>query len=163
MKIDRIINPNYKTGETNGKAWVMMRVQVGDKEANIFPPAAVGDSVTLTYNEKYKDWTARKDTPRGAVKKFEADPVKLKQEFNLEVHKNQSIQRQVAVKGVVDLIVAGKRDYAQLEDTYNDLMVLLNPKQVEIKPVETVTDKGDFAAINFEPDLPPVEVYDVQS
>jgi hypothetical protein len=97
--------------------------------------------------------------PRSSgAKTFQADPKKLKQEMTLEVAKNLSIQRQVAMKGAVDLIVADKRKYNQLHDTYADLMQLLNPDQAP-DPFDGVevpmTDMGDFAA-----EQPPIEAYD---
>lgn len=64
-------------------------------------------------------------TATPAPRRYEADPAKMKQEYNLDVAKNMSIQRQVAMKGVVDLVVAGKRDYDTLIDTYCDLMEIL--------------------------------------
>lgn len=69
--------------------------------------------------------TGAPQRPATASKVYKADPDKLKQEMTLETARNQSIQRQVAVKGAVELIVAGKREYDQLHTTYVSLMELL--------------------------------------
>lgn len=69
-----------------------------------------------------------KQSSRSGTKEFKADPAKMKQDYALQVKTNQSIQKQVALKGAVDLIVAGKRPYEDLELTYYDLLNLLNPK-----------------------------------
>lgn len=71
-------------------------------------------------------WRKPGNVRRSAPKEFKADPQKLKQDFTLAVAQNLSIQRQVAVKGVVELIVAGKRDYKDLQVTFDDLMGLLS-------------------------------------
>lgn len=65
--------------------------------------------------------------PRAATgpKEFKADPAKMKQDLSLEVARNQSIQRQVAVKAAVDLIVAGKIEYDEMYRTYGYIMELL--------------------------------------
>ncbi len=93
----------------------------------------------------YTDEEAKLTFPTKS-KSFQADPIKLKQEYSLEVAKNLSIQRQVAVKGVVDLIVAGKREYGDLQITFDDLMVLLNPKLAEEDVV--IERAEDFVKIN---------------
>lgn len=61
MKIDKIIDPEFKTGTTekNGKkfTWTMMKVEAGGREATGFGPVVVGDEVDLTYNEKYRNYS----------------------------------------------------------------------------------------------------------
>lgn len=59
-------------------------------------------------------------------KVFRADLDKMKQDFTLQQATNMSIQRQVAVKGAVDLIVAKARLYSQFYETYTDIMELLS-------------------------------------
>jgi hypothetical protein len=84
------------------------------------------------------------------AKTYKADPDKLKQEYSLDVAKNMSIQRQVAVKSTIDLIVAGKRKYSQLIGTYCDLMEILSePDWRELEELK-----------EMEESLPPVELYD---
>lgn len=95
-------------------------------------------------------------TPK--LKHFAADPKKMQQDLNLEIKRNQSIQRQVAVKGAVELISVGVRKYSDLTAVYNDLMRLLNPEQV-LEETYEVEDQGDFAKFLAD-DQPPVQNYD---
>ncbi len=62
----------------------------------------------------------------GGVKKFEADPKKLDQDKTLTIATNQSIQRQVAYKGVIDLIAADKIDINAMYDYFGYSMELLS-------------------------------------
>lgn len=62
MVIDEIIDSSFRSGDTNGKPWTLMKVKVGNEEATIFAPASVGDEVTLEFNPKYKSYTAKKLT-----------------------------------------------------------------------------------------------------
>lgn len=81
---------------------------------------------------------------------FKADPDKMKQEYTLAQATNMSIQRQVALKGAIELVVAGKSD--DVVESYVDLMRLLSEP-----------DWAKFDAPmddRFENDLPPVESYD---
>lgn len=152
MKIDKVLDPNFKTGETNGKPWVLMQVLVGDNVATIFAPAAEGDEVTLTFDPKYKSYKAQK-VGKPAGKSFTADPKKLEQEFKLEVARNQSIQRQVAFKGVIDLMVSGKIGVDALDVWFDLAMDKLANQWHATKNI--VVDSGDFAKINpddFVPD-----------
>lgn len=93
-------------------------------------------------------------TPSAALsaiaKQYKADPDKMQQDFTLEKAKNMSIQRQVAVKGAVELIVAGKAELTDLHVTYTDLMRLLTEPNWETFVANYTEDD----------DLPPVEVYD---
>lgn len=110
-----------------------------------------GTIETTSYGRKFK-----KDFAKNTGK-YSADPKKLEQEFKLEVAKNLSIQRQVAVKGAVDLIVAGKMEYKDLGVVFDSLMGLLNPKLHQ----DVVVDAEDFAKINpTDFDEPPIESYD---
>lgn len=63
------------------------------------------------------------------AKVYKADPDKLAQDYTLETAKNMAIQRQVAVKGAVDLIVAGRVAYTGLHEAYASLMELLSEPQ----------------------------------
>lgn len=51
-----------------------------------------------------------------------ADPDKLKQERELEIARNQSIQRQVAVKAAVELVVSDKIKLDELDTYYDKFM-----------------------------------------
>lgn len=62
--------------------------------------------------------------PRAST--YKADPDKMKQEFSLEKARNMSIQRQVAAKGAIDLVVAGKVEYNAFYQTYAAIMHLLS-------------------------------------
>ncbi len=69
--------------------------------------------------------------PRPSVTKqpdkvYKADPDKMKQDFTLQQATNMSIQRQVALKATIDLIVEDARKYSQLHETYTDIMGLLS-------------------------------------
>lgn len=76
---------------------------------------------------------------------FKADPDKMKQQMTLETATNMSIQRQVAVKATVELIVSGKRDYLQLHETYVHIMEMLS--------------EPDWKKFSV-PDGPPIDNYD---
>lgn len=58
------------------------------------------------------------------TKRFQADPDKMAQDLNVAKATNMSIQRQVAIKSAVDLVVAGK--YDDLTTTYVNIMQLLS-------------------------------------
>ena len=60
-------------------------------------------------------WRLVKKKSFGGVKEFKADKDKMKQDLTLATATNHSIQRQVAYKGVIDLVVADKID---LDDWY---------------------------------------------
>lgn len=69
------------------------------------------------------------------TKSFKADPVKLEQDLKLEIARNQSIQRQVALKAAVDVYTASgisqyTPDTAQeyIKGHFDYFMKLLNPK-----------------------------------
>lgn len=64
-KITQILDASFRSGTgKTGKPWVMMQIQTDDgKQASIFAPAAVGDEVSVTYNEQYKNYSAEKMTP----------------------------------------------------------------------------------------------------
>lgn len=64
-------------------------------------------------------------TSGGGGRVAKADPDKLKQEYELEVARNQSIQRQVAVKGVIELITHDKVELTDFGKEYNKIMKLL--------------------------------------
>lgn len=61
---------------------------------------------------------------RQVDKVYKADPDKMKQEYTLEQARNMSIQRQVAAKGAIDLVIAGRA--SDIVKTYTDLMTLLS-------------------------------------
>lgn len=93
---------------------------------------------------------------------YRADPDKMKQEFTLEQARNMSIQRQVAVKGAVDLVVAGKAHDIML--AYVDLMTLLAEPdwykfKMELGLQEQIEDP-EIALDRAFDDLPPVENYE---
>ena len=80
-------------------------------------------------------------------KTFKADPEKMKQEWTLEVARNQSIQRQVAYKGVIDLVVSDKIELGEFELWFDlSMNFLANPWNKE--------------AVQEAEDQPPVEVYE---
>lgn len=68
----------------------------------------------------------------GGTKSFKADPVKLNQDLKLEIARNQSIQRQVALKAAVDLTIAGMKENGSnpgaVDRYFEHFMKLLNPK-----------------------------------
>lgn len=65
----------------------------------------------------------------GGTKSFKADPVKLNQDLKLEIARNQSIQRQVALKAAVDVYCSSEAILVtDIETIFNDFMRLLNPK-----------------------------------
>ena len=76
-----------------------------------------------------------------APRTFKADPEKLEQDKTLTVATNRSIQRQVAMKGTVDLIVAGKISYSDLHLGYTSLMELLSePDWTKFQGEPAITD-----------------------
>lgn len=91
--------------------------------------------------------------PEAAPEKvFKADPDKMKQTYTLEVAKNMSIARQVAVKAAVELTASWNYNAEKFYKVYVDVMVLLSEP-----------DWTKFAAPidnRFENELPPVENYD---
>lgn len=106
---------------------------------------------------------------KGGVKEFKADPAKMKQEFSLEVARNQSIQRQVALKAAVELTIADGTGIPTevVTEYFNHFMGLLaTPWQ----PTEDMTaeefdqvveEAGDFKKINpVDDDLPPLSAYE---
>lgn len=57
--VSEIVEPNFKSGEKNGKPWVIHKILTNSgKHANIFGEVKPGDTVKLTYNEQYKSWNA---------------------------------------------------------------------------------------------------------
>lgn len=147
-KVDKFIKAETRHSKKTDKDYVISIVLVDDKLAEAFGTVREGDEGELSYNEQFKKWEFKKGSFNKSTGKYQADPVKLKQDYNLEVARNQSIQRQVALKGAVDLIVAAKRDYGELTVTFDDLMDLLKPKR------EVVQDTGDFAKINPDDFVP---------
>lgn len=167
MKITVSAPPTFqerisKVGKTY-KLWDLTD-QNGEVFAGIFGgPFVVGQEVELAKNEKGGwDVVAKSPAPGGVsssfkpasgfkpaetVKKFEADPKKLKQELDIETARNMSIQRQVAVKGTIDLIVSGKLDYDQLHAGYVHIMELLSEHDWQ-----RFVSQGD--------DQPPIETYE---
>lgn len=88
--------------------------------------ASEGWSGEVEVYEKNGEKLVKQPWSKGqATKGFKADPAKLEQDKLLAIATNRSIQRQVAVKGAVELIATGKRSYADLQLTYYDLMELL--------------------------------------
>ena len=81
---------------------------------------------------------------------YKADPDKLKQEYSLDVAKNMSIQRQVAVKATVDMFT-GVYDVEKFYKMYVDIMILLS--EPDWSKFATPVDE------KYENDLPPVESY----
>lgn len=58
MKVTKIIDAEFKSGEKNGKKWTMRKIEVeGGKEATGFGMVAPGDEVDLTFNEQYKNYS----------------------------------------------------------------------------------------------------------
>lgn len=92
--------------------------------------------------------------PQPERKQFKADPDKMKQEFTLEQAKNMSIQRQVAVKGAIDLIVAGQGDYASFHAIYVDIMEVLSEPNWHNFRMQATVDPTTFD------NEPPLELYD---
>lgn len=147
----------------------------GEHEAEVFKAKNSGKEYWRTPKGSQPAQATQAQTTGGATptKSYTADPKKLKQEFALEVAKNQSIQRQVALKACVELICYGKREYAELADTFHEAMGLLYPgykkTDGEVPPAEdgeTMVDQGDFAKTTHEADddlTPPAELYDEEA
>ena len=110
-------------------------------------------------------------SPESTAKTYKADPDKMKQEYTLDVARNMSIQRQVCLKGAIELIVAGKRDYDELVETYVDLMELASEidwesfKGRDIIPEDVMGDddlEEVLTKMTEDPDAPPLDVYDAE-
>lgn len=69
----------------------------------------------------------------GGSRTAKADPDKLKQEWELEVARNQSIQRQVAIKGVIELIIHDKIKLIDFDKQYDEIMTKLTTQWKEGK------------------------------
>lgn len=60
-EITEIIDNNFRSGEGQNGRWTLMKIGTSSgKAATIFAPAAIGDGVSLEYNQQYKSWTAKK-------------------------------------------------------------------------------------------------------
>ena len=60
-KVSEVIEANYKNGiGKTGKAWSMASIVTDTgKAVTVFNPVNVGDEVTLTYNEQYKNYSGQ--------------------------------------------------------------------------------------------------------
>lgn len=85
-KIATINNPAFKTGVgKNGKAWTMMQVTTDKNNlTTVFAPASVGDTLELTWNEKYGNWSAQKLSD-GKVKAKNEQMQALRQIYKLQL------------------------------------------------------------------------------
>lgn len=134
--ITKFIKVEERTSKL-GKPYTISHVIVDDaKEVEVFGLAREGQTGELSYSEQYKKWEFKiAGTPSTgfarvpATKEFKADPAKMAQDKHLAIATNQSIQRQVAMKGTVELIVGGIRKYDDLQVTFDDLMGLLTRKE----------------------------------
>lgn len=92
--------------------------------------------------------------PRGSERVYKADPDKLKLEKNLEVARNQSIQRQKAADLATQLYLANKR--LVLREAFDELMLMIAipwepppaPPESPDEPAETNSD--DLEDFDFE-------------
>lgn len=107
-----------------------------------------GESATLKYEEKVvnnftnyniqsvKDdqgnWTESGKSASGGGRAAKADPEKMKQDKELEIARNQSIQRQQGVIQAV-LLKTGSKDYQSkdLIDIFNEVMALITTPWVK--------------------------------
>lgn len=81
----------------------------------------------------------------GGAKVFKADPDKMKMAWTIETARNQSIQRQVALKLALEQNQVDKAN--DIEEQFDRFMKLLVTPWQPV-PQDTVTEAGDFAKIN---------------
>lgn len=87
-KITEIIDGNFRTGTGAKGAWVLMKVGTDSgKVATIFAPAAIGDTVELEYNEKYKSYSAKKSAAGSTAnaKLDKLDDISIKLDYIIEI------------------------------------------------------------------------------
>ena len=60
-KIATIVDPSFRTGVgKGGQPWTLVKITTDTgKQASCFAPANIGDPVELTYNEEYKNYSAK--------------------------------------------------------------------------------------------------------
>lgn len=162
INITAVQEPWYATPGSDPMWTIFIQGQTEPQKTYDKALSVVGSHAAEQYTSKTGKtyWRSPRDY-KPAPKTPPADPLKLKQEMTLEVAKNLSIQRQVAAKSAIELIVAGKRDYADLQVTFDDLISLINPKQLDTDRANELNqelDQGFKEAM--ENDLPPVENYE---
>lgn len=134
-KVTKVISVMDRVSKA-GKPYKISKVTVDDgnltQDAEMFGTATEGQEGTMEFDATYNKWSFKPDIKSGGsfsgggTKVFKADPDKMDQDKKLAIATNQSIQRQVAMKGAVELIVAGKREYGELTSTFKDLMDLIS-------------------------------------
>lgn len=128
--------------------------------------AAVGEHEAEKYTAKSgKDYWRSPKAFRGSTgKSFKADPEKMKQDHDLAVATNQSIQRQKAADIAAQLVMAGSRD--DLRSTFDELMQMIalpwRPDAMSdpAPPTKPGLVKPPALQRAKDDDLPPVESYE---
>lgn len=135
-KVTKVIKVEERVSKMN-KPYTISTVMVDDDDttAEAYGTVAEGQEGEMVYDETYKKWTFKPARATGGfgggasgVKQVKADPEKMAQDKILAIATNLSIQKQVALKGAVELIVASKREYGELKVTFDDLLNLLVKK-----------------------------------
>jgi hypothetical protein len=86
-KIAEINNPTLKTGVSakNGKQWTLMQVTTDKGNlTTVFAPAAIGDTLELTWDAQYGSWKAQKVT---AQQSGQMDALRKIYEINAAIYK----------------------------------------------------------------------------
>lgn len=88
-KVQVINNPAFKTGiGKNGKPWTMAQITTDKNNlASVFMPIEVGDSVEMTWNDQYGNWSAKRVNAAAAqAQNAQMEALRKIYELNLAIY-----------------------------------------------------------------------------